>query len=105
MLRPYRRRVKVIAATRIAPSPRRARAQAERVAPVVSTSSTRRTLRGTAPRDPLVRGRGPDAVEPGRAAARERLGGGEAARAAGAEPAAGTARAPAGGAERGKQAR
>ena len=47
---PHRRRVKVIAVTRIAPEERRARAQEERVAPVVRTSSIRRTLRGTWPR-------------------------------------------------------
>ena len=50
----YGRLVNVIAATRIAPPPRSARAQAERVAPVVSTSSTRSTLRGASPRNANV---------------------------------------------------
>ena len=44
-----RRRAKVIATTRAAPAARRAWAQAVRVAPVVRTSSTRRTLRGAVP--------------------------------------------------------
>ncbi len=43
----HRRRVKVMPATRNAPACRRAWAQDESVAPVVRTSSTRRTLRGT----------------------------------------------------------
>ena len=43
------RREKVTATTRTAPASRSARAQAESVAPVVSTSSTSSALRGTAP--------------------------------------------------------
>lgn len=46
----HKRLVNVIATTRMAPASLRARAQDERVAPVVSTSSIRRTLRGTCPR-------------------------------------------------------
>jgi hypothetical protein len=42
----YTRRVNVSATTLFAPAPRSAAAQAVRVAPVVSTSSTRSTLRG-----------------------------------------------------------